>query len=411
MGFLRIVLRAVVVALLAAAVAGPLHAAEKKKDDAPPPTGIDAATGKILTEAIEALNKDNYAGAKAAIAKLKMDSLSPYERSRTEQIQASIYSAEDNYGAARQHLQAAIAAGGLNEKEVQDTRYQIAQMFLAEEKWKDGAAALEEWFRTAQNPNGAAYYLLAVAYYQMNDYKRAIVPAKKAVDLTDKPQEGWVQLVLALYLQQEQYSEAAPLLRRLIGIAPEKKTYWQQLSSVYGQMEDYQKALSVLQLAYSGGIITDDSDIRRLADLQLFNEIPYRCGEMLEDAIDKKLLKVDFKLYEKQANCWISARDFDKAIGPLNRAAEMAASGDTYVRLGEVQVQRSKWADAAQALQAGIRKGNLKDAGNANLLLGIAQFNQKNWGAATDALTRARAFDKHRKMADGYLQLVKAQQG
>ena len=56
---------------------------------------IDAATGKILTEAIEALNKENYSGAKAAVSKLKMDSLSPYERSRTEQILASIYSAED----------------------------------------------------------------------------------------------------------------------------------------------------------------------------------------------------------------------------------------------------------------------------------------------------------------------------
>ena len=406
----RSILRAGVVALMALVLAGPAVAA-KKKDDAPPPTGIDAATGKILTEAIEALNKDNYSGAKAALTKLKMDSLSPYERSRTEQIQASIYSAEDNYGAARQHLQAAIAAGGLNDKEIQDTRYQIAQMFLAEEKWREGAGALEEWFRTAQNPNGAAYYLLAVAYYQQNDYKRASVPAQKAVDLTDKPQESWVQLVLALYLQQDQYAKAVPILKRLIAMAPDKKTYWQQLSSVYGQMEDYPKSLAVAQLAYNGGILADDSDIRRLADLQMFNELPYRCGLTLDEALKKKLVKADFKLYEKQANCWIGARDFDKAIGPLGRAAEMAANGDTYVRLGEVQIQRNKWAEAAQALQSGLRKGGLRDSGNANLLLGIAQYNQKNWGAATDAFNRARGFDKHRKMADGYLQLIKVQKG
>jgi tetratricopeptide (TPR) repeat protein len=408
---MRYLLRAGLIALLAVTLAGPAFAQKKKDDDAPPPTGIDAATGKILTEAIEALNKDNYAGAKAAVSKLKMDSLSPYEKSRTEQILASIYSAEDNYNAARQHLQAAIAAGGLNEKEVQDTRYQIAQMFLAEEKWKEGAASLEEWFRTAQNPNGAAYYLLAVAYYQQNDYKRAIVPAQKAVDLTDKPQEGWVQLVLALYLQQEQYAQAVPVLRRLIGIAPDKKTYWQQLSSVYGQMEDYPKALSVMQLAYNGGILTEDSDIRRLADLQLFNELPYRCGMLLDEAIQKKLVKVDFKLYEKQANCWIAARDFDKAIGPLNKAAELASTGDVYVRLGEVQIQRSKWAEAAQALQSGLRKGSLKDGGNANLLLGIAHFNQKNFGPASEAFNRARGYEKHRKMADGYLQLIRVQSG
>ena len=208
-------LRVVASLLVAFLLAGNVAAQKKKDDEAPPPGGIDAATGKILTEAIEALNKENYAGATAAVAKLKLDQLSPYERSRTEQIMATIESSRDNYAGAQKHLQAAIDAGGLNEKEVQDTRYQIAQMFLAQEKWKEGAAALEGWFRTAKDPNGAAYYLLAVAYYQMEDFKRAIVPAQKAVDLTDKPQEGWVQLVLALYLQQDQYANAVPLLKKL----------------------------------------------------------------------------------------------------------------------------------------------------------------------------------------------------
>ena len=137
--------------LVALALAGNV-AAQKKDEKAPPPTGIDAATGKILTEAIEALNKENYAGAKAAVAKLKLDALSPYERSRTEQILATIESSRDNYAGAQKHLQAAIDAGGLNEKEVSDTRYQIAQMFLAQEKWKEGAAALRLCCQTAPNP-------------------------------------------------------------------------------------------------------------------------------------------------------------------------------------------------------------------------------------------------------------------
>ena len=397
--------------LVALALAGNVAAQKKDEEKAPPPTGIDAATGKILTEAIEALNKENYAGAKAAVAKLKLDALSPYERSRTEQILATIESSRDNYSGAQKHLQAAIDAGGLNEKEVSDTRYQIAQMFLAQEKWKEGAASLEQWFQTAQNPNSAAYYLLAVAYYQQNDYKRAIGPAQKAVDLAEKPQESWVQLVLALYLQQDQYAQAVPLLKRLINMAPEKKTYWQQLSSVYGQMEDYPKSLAVAQLAYNGGILTDDSDVRRLADLQLFNDAPYRCGLTLDEAIQKKQVKSDFKLYEKQANCWIAAREFAKATGPLQRAAEMASNGDLFVRLGEVQIQRNEWAAATTALQSGLRKGGLKDTGNAQLLLGIAQFNQKNYGAAQESFTRARNFEKHRKMADGYLQLIKVQTG
>ena len=38
-------------------------------------------------------------------------------------------------------------------------------------------------------------------------------------------------------------------------------------------------------------------------------------------------------------------------------------------------------------------------------------FNQKKYGPASEAFNRARGYEKHRKMADGYLQLIKVQQG
>ena len=169
--------------LLLTVVVVPSYAAKKEEEKKPPANSIDAATGKILTEAIEALNAENYSAASAAIGKIKLDGLSPYERSRVEQILATIDHSQDKYASARTHLQAAITAGGLNDEEVSQTKYQIAQLFLAEEKWKEGAAALEDWFATAANPNSAAYYLLAVAYYQQELFDRAIAPAQKAVGL------------------------------------------------------------------------------------------------------------------------------------------------------------------------------------------------------------------------------------
>jgi hypothetical protein len=46
-------LRVVASLLVAFLLAGNVAAQKKKDDEAPPPGGIDAATGKILTEAIE----------------------------------------------------------------------------------------------------------------------------------------------------------------------------------------------------------------------------------------------------------------------------------------------------------------------------------------------------------------------
>jgi tetratricopeptide (TPR) repeat protein len=174
-------------------------------------------------------------------------------------------------------------------------------------------------------------------------------------------------------------------------------------------MEDYPNALAVMQLANNVGLVTEDSEVRRLADLLLFNDVPYRGAQVLEAAIEKKAVTLDDKLYEKLANCWIAAGEFDKSIAPLQRAAEMSSTGDMFIRLGEVQVQREDWDAAISAIQRGVDKGQLKDPGNAQLMLGIAHYNQKEYEAAVPFFNRARQSDKHRQIADSYLQAIRAQ--
>lgn len=383
------------------------RAGEGQKEEAPQ-TSIDAQTGKVLNEAIELLNMEQFAAAGAKIGTLQLDKLSPYERGKVEQILFNISYSQEKFDEARGHLQKAIDSGGLNQVEIDQARYQSAQLFMQEERWKEGAAALEEWFKTAANPNSAAYYLLAVAYYQQEDFAKALPPAKKAVELMDKPQESWLGMLSALHLQREEYREAVPVLQRLVETVPDKKTYWMQLSSVYGQMEDYSNALAIMQLAYEIGLVTEDAEVRRLADLLVFNDVPYRGAQVLEAAIEKKIVTLDDKLYEKLANCWIAAAEFDKSLPPLQRAAELSANGDLFIRLGEVQVQREDWPAAITAIQRGIDKGQIKDAANAQLLLGIAHYSQKDLAAARPFFERARQSAQHRQIAESYLQAIRA---
>ena len=298
----------------------------------------------------------------------------------------------------------------MNTQQIDESRYQLAQLFIQEEQWREGAAALEEWFKTAANPNSAAYYLLAMAYYQLENFAAALAPAKKAVELMDpaKPNEGWLSMLSALYLQREEYREAIPVLQQLIQAAPDKKRYWIQLSSVYVQMEDYANGLATMQLLYNVGVLTEDSELRRLADLLVFNDVPYRGAQVLEAAIERRQVTLDEKLYEKLANCWIAAGELDRSIAPLQRAAELAPNGDAFVRLGEVQAQREDWPAAIAAIQRGVEKGQLKDPGNAQLWLGIAHYSQKRYDDAVPFLERARQAAKHQPLADNYLQAIRA---
>jgi tetratricopeptide (TPR) repeat protein len=389
---------------------GTSRAGSRNAEAAAPANDIDAQTGKILNEAIELMNADNNAGAAQKIGTLNLEKLSPYERGTVERILFNIAYEAEKYDEARGHLQKAIDSGGLNAQQIDDARYQSAQLFIQEEKWREGAAALEEWLKTAASPNSAAYYMLTIAYYQLEDFDRALAPAKKTVELMDpaKPNENWLNMLSVLYLQREEYREAIPLLQRLIEAVPDKKIYWIQLSSVYGQVEDYANALAILQLAQYVGLVTEDADVRRLADLLVYNGIPYRGATVLEDAIERELVTLDDKLYDKLANCWIAAGELDKSLGPLQRAAELAQGGDGYVRLGEVQAQREDWPAVIAAIQRGFEKGQLKDPGNADLWLGIANYSQKSFDAAVTFFQRARASDRHRQIADSYLQAIRA---
>jgi tetratricopeptide (TPR) repeat protein len=389
---------------------GTSRAGSRNAEAAAPTNDIDAQTGKILNEAIELMNASNNAGAAQKIGTLNLERLSPYERGTVERILFNISYEQERYDEARGHLQKAIESGGLNAQQVDEARFQSAQLYIQEEKWREGAAALEEWFKTAANPNSAAYYMLTVAYYQLEDFDRALAPAKKTVELMDpaKPNENWLNTLSVLYLQREEYSEAVPVLQRLIEAAPSKRIYWLQLSQVYGQMEDYPNALAIMQLADHLGLLTEDSDLRRLADLLVFNGVPYRGGQVLEAAIEQKLVTLDDKLYEKLGNCWIAAGELDKSLAPLQRAAELSPSGEAFVRLGEVQAQREDWPAAIAAIQQGVEKGQLKDPGNADLWLGIAHYSQKSFDAAVTFFERARRSDRQRQLADSYLQAIKA---
>ena len=144
--------------------------------------------------------------------------------------------------------------------------------------------------------------------------------------------------------------------------------------------------------------------------LLLFNDVPYRGATVLEKGIADKQVTIDDKLYEKLANCWIAAGEFDKAISPLEKAGDLSNNGDIYVRLGEVQIQRSEWQAAQQALQRGLDKGKLRDTANAQLMMGIALFNEKKYDDATKWFQQSAKADKYSKMSRGYLQLIRARQ-
>jgi tetratricopeptide (TPR) repeat protein len=370
---------------------------------------LDARSAEALSAAIDAMQRDNYAAARDYIAALEHASLSPFERSRVAQLEFALAFQEKRYEDARGHLQRAIAAGGLSELEVSEARYQNAQVLMAEERWPDGVAALEAWFATAAHPTPSAHYLLAVGYYQSGDFDKALPAARAAIETMQQPQENWLSLLAALHLQQEEYRDAVPVLNQLISLAPDKKSYWLQLSSVHAKLDNYADALAIMQVAYNAGLLTESAEINRLADLLLFNQAPARAAEVLQESLDANRLPADEKTYSKIATAWLEAAEFDRAIAPLERAGEIAATGAPLLRLGQVHLQVGDWASAETAFGRAIARGNLVDMGEAQFLMGVSLYEQ---GRGVDALswfTQATTSPAQREGALAYIEHINRQ--
>ena len=370
---------------------------------------LDTSTAQALSAAIEALNREEYDRARGLVTSLPPATLTPFARSRVEQILFSVAYQQERYDEARDHLQRAIGAGGLSEQEVTDAHYQSAQLLLQQERWPEGVAALESWLATAKQRSAAAYYLLAVAYYQSNEFAKALPMARAAIDHMELPQESWLTLLNALYLQQERFQDAASVLNQLIVLAPGKKTYWLQLSSVYGKLENYGNALAIMQLAHDGGMLTESAEILRLADLLMFNNVPLRAATVLEEGLAANRVPADETTYTKLANSWIEAREFDNAVSALERAGALAATGAALVRLGEVQIERGDWTNAEAALMQAIAKGGLSDLGYAQFLIGVALYNEGRLAESRGWFEQSRSTPDHREPSEAYLRYIAAE--
>lgn len=354
--------------------------------------------------ALEHLFEERYEEAKRELDKSYFRRMNVVEQAKFHVTYGQIAAAMEDRDEARRRFQAAIdVPEGLLPDERADARFKIAQLYMQDEEWAKAAETLETWFQEARDPNASSYYILAICYYQLEAFDKALPPAQKAVELGTPPQEGWLQLLLALRLLEKQYAEAVPILEELIARYP-KKTYFTSLSTVHGALGSYEDAAVPLQLAYEQGLLGEEADLERLGQLLMFLNLPYRAGELLQEGLEEQKIEADSEVLAMLSNSWIAAREYDDAIEPLERAASLSTDGELYVRLAQVYVQRENWDGATRALEKALEKGDLRQPGDAHLLMGIVSYSAKRPEQAQRWFQSASRFDTTRDEAEVWIQ-------
>jgi len=330
-----------------------------------------------------------------------------YAEALTRHSLASALALQNQFDAAAKQLEQAIALQALPEEQQRQAWFDLGQIHLAGNAASRAVAAFERWLSQPVTPDGEARLAIAQAYIQTKQYAKALPHLRAAIQSKPKPPEAWLQLQLALHYEMQDYGAASELLRKLINRYPDHREYWQQLAGVYQQQKQYQKAASLQHLMYRAGWLTQAKDLQSLINLLLFIDAPYRAASILQTEIEAGRLPRNTSSFEQLANAWLQAREYDKAATALHQAAQISPQGELYWRLAQIYAERLRWRDAIAALHHALAKGDLKDPGQAQLLLGTSHYQQKQWAEARAAFIQAAHHKTSRASAEQWLQYLR----
>jgi tetratricopeptide (TPR) repeat protein len=382
----------------------PVYAKENDK-----PVAISPSLYKRLTKVEKLISTKSYQQAEQKLsAMLTSVDQNSYEHATVLRSLSSVYALKGQYHKAADTLFRAIALKVLPENQHQQAILNLGQLYMALEQYSKAVQTLEPWLSMNPNPDLQIHVLVANAYAQLKSYRKALPHIKKAIAKSKKPEESWYQLNLALYFELGNYSSAAGLLKTLIRLHPDKKSYWDQLSSVYQQLKQYKKAASIKHLAYKKGFIDTEKGVLELVNLFLYIGSPYKAANLLKDGFQNKKIRSTSKNWETLAHAWTMAKEFDNAIIALETASKLNDKGSLSYQLGQIYVEQEKWNLAVMSLRKAISKGGLKNTGSTYLLLGMSYYELNDNKQAKKYFLKAAQYSKNKKAAMQWLDYISA---
>lgn len=281
-------------------------------------------------------------------------------------------------------------------------QYTLAQAFLRGSNYAGAAKVLESWLDGTTGDKAGGYYLLGFAYAQLEQFERALVYAERAVGVGHTPPEAWLQLVMTIQFETNDYQGAIGVCKKLLRLYP-KPAHWVQLSLAFKAADQGKRSLAVLELAYEQGYLHTERAIRSYVQRLMTQGAPYRAATITNREMKNGNLNPSVQNYKILARAWFAARQPQKAQIYLERASKLDSSGNTLVLLAKSYADTERWQLAMSAAQEGISKGSLERAHEAYMVLGAAQHALKQIENARVSFQAAREFPASLKAAQNWL--------
>ncbi len=281
----------------------------------------------------------------------------------------------------------------------------LAKLNMQEERFDEALKFLNKWMEASCEPDSEMFQLRANIHYFRDDKVNSLKDITKAVQMEESagkiPKESWWGLQKALLLDKEDYRTALPILIKMVREYPKVPT-WDQLSTVYGILEQEDNQRNALDALYSMGGFTKENQYIKLAYLYIGAEYPWKGAKLLQEGLDKKIIKATSNNLRTLAQAYAAAQEIDKSIPVMERAAASSDSGDIYAQLIGLYLNKDDFNKAIASGKKAIEKKNLRRPGEVHLNMGIAYFEQKKFDSAVSAFKKAKEYDSTARLASNW---------
>ncbi len=381
-------------------VAMAAEAKEEKKKKRPTQL-VGPRVGKKVQKAFELYSADDIQGALNIL--LEIDPSKDYDKAYVNRFIAVMYATlGNNEQKTIDYLTKAVEPDILNEVDHGEALKLLADMQMQVKNYKEALKYYYQWMEFTGKEDGPTYVKIANAYYSLKQLDKVIVPADKAIAaFGDKPNQNPYVLKVTSFYERKMYREAIGVLETVVQIFPDNKQWWTQLPMFYLLVEDYDKAVQTLDLAYKLGHLDKEGQIKTLANLYSTSEAPYKAARLLEKHIGSGLVKRDDKNITTLANAWHSAQHIDKAAKYYGELAKMTNEAKHYRKQGMLLKQDEQFAKAIPALNKALELG-VKNQGRIYMSIAESYFYLENYKQAYAAIQKAMKDPNTRKTAKSW---------
>lgn len=375
--------------------------------------GLSQAAYEQMQEIQTLIEEDKISEAEIRLTEMQERKLSDYERAQTWFLMGYVHFRRENYSAAQQAYEEVLKNDNLPLGMQTNVLKTLAQLSMVNDNFTKALSYIQRLLDVSDVPQADHYALKAQVHYQLEQFDQSMAALLQAEDLQAKsgqpPRENWLLLKNAILYQREDFKGMLAVLQQLVDLYP-KDRYLLNMAAIYGEMGNNKKQLALMEPLYERGSLPSESHKVNLASLYLLNEIPYKAADLLKKEMAAGTVEASSRNLETLAQAWLLAANSERAIKPLEQAAKMSKDGKTYLALARTHMSLSNWKEAERSVSRALEKGELRDPGDAQLLLGMTQFNQKKFREARTSFARAGEYPGSEKLARQWMEYLEREE-